>query len=333
MRDETITLSYGGGGYLTQSLINDLILKYFRSSILAKLDDSADLGLESRDISFTTDGYVVKPLFFEGGDIGKIAIAGTVNDLLVNGARPRYISCSFIIEEGLSFELLEKVLKSMARTAKKGGVEIVAGDTKVVEKGSADGIFITTAGVGEKVAQVGKQHIKEGDKIIINGPIAEHGVAVMLAKSGDSGIKSDCAPLTDLILSLLQKFPDDIHFMRDATRGGLGQVLLEVSEMSRHNITINETAIPVSRGARTYCDLLGIDPIYVANEGKVVMFVTGDKADEILAEMKQLTLGRKAHIIGEVNGKTGKARVTLETEIGGHVPLRPISGEQLPRIC
>lgn len=333
MKNETITLPYGGGGYLTQSLINDLILKYFRSPILSKLDDSANLVLESRNISFTTDGYVVKPLFFEGGDIGKIAVAGTANDLLVNGAQPRYISCSFIIEAGMSFELLEKILKSMSHTAAKAGVEIVTGDTKVVERHSADGIFITTAGVGEKVAQVGEEYIKAGDRIIINGGIAAHGVAVLLAKAGEKGVKSDCAPLTHLILPLLQKFPNDIHFMRDATRGGLGQVLLEVSEMTRHSITIREQSIPVSHSVKTYCDLLGIDPIYVANEGKVIMFVSGARADEILAEMKTMTLGRQARIIGIVSEKTNKPRVMLITSIGGHVPLRPISGEQLPRIC
>lgn len=332
MEDERITLPYGEGGYLSQELIKSTILKYFKSDILKKLDDAAQIGSFNEAI-FTTDSYVVSPLFFEGGNIGKLAIAGTVNDLLVTGAQPKFVSCSFIIEEGLEFDVFEKILMSMAETAEKSGVEIVTGDTKVVERGKGDGIYINTSGVGLKISDVSLDFIENGDKIIINGGIAEHGVAILLARAGEKGVKSDCAPLSDLILDLLEKYGNDIHFMRDPTRGGLAQVLLEVAESIGGEILIDEQSIPIDSNVKEYCELMGFDPLYIANEGKCVFFVSQDKAEDILQEMRKNPLGKNAMIIGEVKKETPSSRVLIKTELGGIIPLRPISGAQYPRIC
>ncbi|OQX75908.1 MAG: hydrogenase expression/formation protein HypE [Bacteroidetes bacterium 4484_249] len=333
-----ILLGHGSGGRLSHDLIKDLFVKYFSNNILDEQTDAAVLKINTNRLSFTTDSFVVDPIFFPDGNIGKLAVAGTVNDLAVSGAKPLYLSAGFIIEEGFPFKDLEVIVKSMAEEARNAGVKIVTGDTKVINRGKCDKVFINTTGVGEILQKhvsisTGK-NIEAGDKIIINGTIADHGMCIMAAReeiSLSSDIKSDCACLNHLIKDALN-VTDNIKFMRDATRGGLATVLTELAEDSNFGIEIDENALPVNENVRGMCELLGFDPLYVANEGKVVMVVGKDDADKVLEEIKKNELGAEAAIIGEiVNEHYGKAWLT--TGIGGRRIIDMLAGEQLPRIC
>jgi len=333
-----ILLGHGSGGKLSHELIKELFVKHFSNEILKDQTDAAILSIDSAKLAFTTDSFVVDPIFFPGGDIGKLAVAGTVNDLAVSGAKPLYLSVGFIIEEGFLFSDLEKVVKSMADEAMKAGVMIVTGDTKVVNRGKCDKLFINTSGIGEiqetKVHIGTGQNIQPGDKIIINGTIGDHGMAVMAVRenlSFKTDIQSDCACLNHLTAQVFA-VSDQIKFMRDATRGGLATVLCELAENKNFGIEINETNLPVKENVRGLCELLGFDPLYVANEGKIVMVVGKEDADEVLEALKNNELGKNAAIIGEiVNIHPG--RTWLTTAIGGRRIIDMLAGEQLPRIC
>jgi len=335
---KTILLGHGSGGKLSNDLIKDLFVKYFSNDILKEQTDAAVIQVASKNLAFTTDSFVVDPIFFPGGDIGKLAVAGTVNDLAVSGSKPLFLSASFIIEEGFSLADLEKIVKSMAQEAKVAGISIVTGDTKVVNRGKCDKVFINTSGVGgllPKHINIGKgSNIQPGDKIIINGTIGDHGMAVMAAReelSFTTDIKSDCACLNHLIGEALA-VTDQIRFMRDATRGGLATVLCELAENKNFGIEINEAALPVNENVKGMCELLGFDPLYVANEGKVVMVVGKKDAEKVLETLRKNKLGKEAAIIGEiVNEHLGRAWLT--TGIGGRRIIDMLAGEQLPRIC
>lgn len=339
MQDKNrILLSHGSGGKLSHELIKNIFVKYFNNDFLNAQTDASLIKTNYEEISFTTDSYVVDPIFFPGGNIGKLAVCGTVNDLAVSGAKPLYLSCGFIIEEGFEIDKLEKVVKSMANEADKAGVQIITGDTKVVNKGKCDKIFINTAGIGSMVAA--RRHIGfggtilPGDKIIINGSIGDHGIAILAAReslSFKSDIVSDCAPLNDLIECILKK-PEAIKFMRDATRGGIATVLCELAEDKNLGIELNEGKIPVKEVVAGACEVFGFDPLYLANEGKIVVVVDGNSAEDILNEMKKHPLGLHASIIGEIV-ETNPKKVLLETSIGGRRILDMLAGEMLPRIC
>lgn len=333
-----ILLGHGSGGTLSHELISNLFVRYFDNPILKSQSDSAILNIKPENIAFTTDSFVVDPVFFPGGNIGKLAICGTVNDLAVSGAKPIYLSCGFIIEEGFVYSKLEEIVKTMADEAKKAGVLIVTGDTKVVDKGKCDKIFINTAGIGvieEKNLHIGSgKNICDGDKIIINGSIGDHGMAIMAAREFDtfkSDIKSDCACLNAMIEKALN-VSGNIKFMRDATRGGVATILCELAERNKFGINIDESSILVNENVRGMCELLGFDPIYVANEGKIIIVAGADVADEILAELQKTEEGKDSRIIGEITDKhIGKAWLT--TEIGGTRIIDMLAGQQLPRIC
>lgn len=329
-----ILLSHGGGGKAMSSLIKELIVKNFDNEILNKLDDSAVLSPSGdKEICFTTDSYVVNPLVFPGGDIGELSVYGTINDLSVMGARPLYISCSFIIEEGMDYETLKKITNSIAKAAKISAVRIVTGDTKVVERGGVDKLFINTAGIGIKETKkiISKNNIKIGDKIILNGPLGEHGLAVMSKREGfESNIESDCAPLWDLVKEVVQI--KGLKFMRDPTRGGLASVLNEIVEGKDFGIRIYEDKIPKKDEVYALSEILGFDPIYIANEGKVVIVSSPQSAENILEELRKHPTGKNASLIGEVTSDI-RGRVFLKTSIGGERIIDMLVGEQLPRIC
>jgi len=335
---DTILLGHGSGGKLTHDLIDRLFAKYFDNPVLRQQSDSALLKTESSHIAYTTDSFVVDPLFFPGGNIGKLAIAGTVNDLAVSGATPQYISAAFIIEEGLAYKELKTIVETMAEEAQKAGVIIVTGDTKVVDKGKCDKVFINTSGIGkirEKHLGISSgRDIRPGDKIIINGSIGDHGMAVMAARNDlniTANIQSDCASLNHMIHEALQN-SDGIKFMRDATRGGLGTVLSEIASDKPFGIQINEENVVVNNDVRGMCELLGFDPLYVANEGKVIMVVAAEDAERIVETLKKNPFGKSAALIGEITGQhQGKA--WLDTIVGGKRIIDMLSGQQLPRIC
>lgn len=336
--ENKILLGHGSGGQMSHELITDLFVKYFNNEFLGTQSDSSILPVQTDKIAFTTDSFVVDPLIFPGGDIGKLAIAGTVNDLAVSGARPLYLSCSFIIEEGLPMQMLEMMVRSMADEANKAGILITTGDTKVVDRGKCDKLFINTTGVGEM--KEGYAHIstganiRPGDKIIINGSIADHGMAIMAARNDlniQSKITSDCACLNGLIAEAMA-VSNSIRFMRDATRGGLGTVLTELASGNNFGLQIEEDSIVVKENIRGICELLGFDPIYVANEGKVVLVTGKEDAGKILDAWRKHPLGKEASVIGEITeAHPGKAWIT--TEIGGKRLIDMLAGEQLPRIC
>ncbi len=336
--DKNILLGHGSGGRLSHDLIKEMFVKYFSNDILDEQTDAAVVKINSDQLSFTTDSFVVDPIFFPGGDIGKLAIAGTVNDVAVSGAKPLYLSTSFIIEEGLALKDLETIVRTMAAEAKKAGVKIVTGDTKVVDRGKCDKVFINTTGVGElpeKYIHIGSgRNIQAGDKIIVNGTIADHGMCIMAAReeiSFSTDIKSDCACLNHLIKDALN-VSGNIRFMRDATRGGLATVLCELAEDKGFGIEINEDELPVNENVRGMCELLGFDPMYVANEGKVVMIVANEEAENVLEALRKNELGKEAAIIGEVVDEH-KGKAWLTTGIGGRRIIDMLAGEQLPRIC
>jgi len=335
MLKNKILLGHGSGGRLTHDFIKGALLKKLSNPILKQLTDSAVINYKEK-IAFTTDSFVVSPLFFPGGDIGKLAVSGTVNDLVMSGAVPEYISLALIMEEGLDQRIVERVISSIALCAKKSGVSIVTGDTKVVEKGAADKLFINTSGVGRLVVPnpLSLKNIAAGDRIIITGNIAEHGLSVLAKrKELDLGfnIKSDCAPLNGLIIPLLKKVAG-IKFMRDPTRGGVATTLNEIAEGSGLGVVINEKDIPVSNKVRVAAELLGIDPLYVANEGKALLVVEPKKASNIVNALKRHPLGHNARIIGEII-KTQKSRLILRTAFGTERILDMFSSEALPRIC
>jgi len=336
--NDKILLGHGSGGKLSHDLISSLFVKYFNNPYLDKQTDSAVIDIGKNSLSFTTDSFVVDPIFFPGGNIGKLAVCGTVNDLAVSGATPLYLSAGFIIEEGLPFAELEKIVKAMASEAQKAGVAIVTGDTKVVNRGKCDKVFINTAGIGrinKKNMHIGSGDlIRPGDKILINGPIGDHGIAVLSARQElniQSDIASDCASLNGLIQNILE-VSDGVRFMRDATRGGLATVLSELAEKRNFGIALDESSLLIRPKVRAYCELLGFDPLYVANEGKVVIVANPAEAEKILQQMINHELGKEASIIGEVVEEyPGKA--WIHTGIGGKRVLDMLAGEQLPRIC
>lgn len=334
--EEKILLSHGSGGKQTNKLINEMFLKNFDNDILNELNDAAHLVLDTRKIVFTTDSFVVNPIFFNGGDIGKIAVCGTVNDIAVSGAKPLYLSCAFIIEEGFPLEKLQVIVKSMAKEATKAGVKIVTGDTKVVDRGSADGIFINTTGIGTKYENIDIRvsNVKPGDVVIVNGTLGDHGATIMCERSGlgiQGNLESDCASLNSLVECILEVCPG-IHMLRDATRGGVAAVLNEIAEMSKVTIALEEKAIPVNEEVRSICELLGLDPLYIANEGKLCAFVPEQYADKVLSEIRKHPLGVNAAIIGKVMEEQ-RYKVYLNTSIGGKRIVDMPSGDQLPRIC
>lgn len=335
MNDE-ILLAHGSGGKLTYDLINNLFIKYFNNPILNARSDSAVLNIPEDKIAFTADSYVINPIFFPGGDIGKLAVCGTINDLSVSGAAPLYISASFIIEEGLQFSILEKIVKSMALESKKAGVLIVTGDTKVVNKGECDKIFINTSGIGifEDENNLAKK-IEAGDKIIINGFIGDHEIAVLSQRNSielKDKLSSDCASLNNLIKKAMRA-SNKIKYMQDVTRGGLATILAEIaSKNNKLGFEINEKEIPVRESVNGLCEIFGFDPLYLANEGKVLMIVNKKDAGKIIKAWKKDPLGKNAGIIGEVV-EEHKGKVILKTIIGGNRIIDMLSGMQLPRIC
>jgi hydrogenase expression/formation protein HypE len=336
LKERRITLAHGAGGRLSHDLVEELFLPFFANDLLSCLDDSAVMPAQAQRIAFTTDAYVVKPLFFPGGDIGRLAICGTVNDLAMAGARPVGISASFILEEGLSLEDLERVLVSMKQAAQEAGVAVVAGDTKVVEHGAAQGLYIATSGLGiiPEGVEVGSAQAKAGDAIIVSGPLGDHEIAVLVARgefSLQGKIESDCAPLNGLVEVMLEA-SRAIHALRDPTRGGMATVLWEIAHASKVGVVVDEQAIPIRAEVKAVCDLLGFDPYYLANEGRLIAFVPQKEAEKVLQAMQTHALGKEATIIGRVVAEH-PGKVLLKTPIGGHRLLEPLSGEQFPRIC
>lgn len=329
MIDDIITLDYGSGGRKTSALIDEIILPAFANEALGALGDGAIL---DGSLAFSTDSFVVTPLEFPGGNIGKLAVCGTVNDLAMCGAEPRYLSLSLIIEEGLAAETLRRVIASAAETACAAGVQIVTGDTKVVERGRGDGLYINTAGIGViRHPGLSPAAMRPGDAVILSGTAGDHGAAVMLARGDmmDGGIASDCAPLNGLTEALLSSGAQ-VRVLRDPTRGGVATTLCEFAGSSGLGIELTEGDIPVRRSVAAACALLGLDPLYSANEGKLLCVVSADTADTALAALRAHPLGRDAAVIGRV---TGGGRVVLRTHTGGSRVLRKLSGAQLPRIC
>ena len=333
--DERILLAHGDGGILTHELIQSLFQRYFTAPELTALTD-ATLLPGAAEIALTTDSFVVNPLVFPGGDIGKLAVAGTVNDLAVSGAQPRYLTAAFILEEGLELSLLERIVASMAATAQNAGVTVVTGDTKVVERGKGDGIYINTTGLGfrDVRADLGYHRIQAGDKILINGGIAEHGVAVLAQRAGFSfsqSIQSDCAPLNALIPPLIAEFGSALKFMRDPTRGGLATTAKEIALSTQLDLCLEEAAIPLRNDVRAATEFLGLDPLYLANEGKVIIIAAPVQADAIVRFLQRFPEGQRTAIIGEV--RPGRGQVLLETPLGGTRLVDMLAGAPLPRIC
>jgi hydrogenase expression/formation protein HypE len=333
----TIMLAHGGGGRLMNDLIAKLIVPRFANAALGQLKDSAEMNIGAETICFTTDSFVVKPLVFNGGDIGKLAVCGTINDLAVTGARPAALSLSLIIEEGFSMQLLEALLDSAACTAQRAGVPIVTGDTKVVEKGAADGIYINTAGIGVKLeaAEVGFDRICVGDKIVVTGTLGDHGMTILSQREGlefTTSLESDCAALNGLAELLFDKFGRDIKFMRDPTRGGLAAVLNEVVQHIGLPMELEEAAIPIDRTVQAAADMLGLDVLNIANEGRIVALVDQDIADRFVAICRTHPLGRRAAVIGSVAAGT-EPLVEMLTKAGGRRVVQMPYGRELPRIC
>ncbi len=334
--DEVILLAHGSGSRLSHELIEKIFLPPLANPLLAKLDDSAVFDLSGR-LAFTTDSYVVNPIFFPGGDIGKLAVCGTINDLAMSGATPLYLSLSLIIEEGMTLGALTKIVKSIKAAAEEAEVKIVTGDTKVVNRVSADKLlFINTSGIGiiSPGIDISGANAKVGDKVILSGTIGDHGIAVMSQREGlkfSVPVQSDCAPLNKLVAQMLEASPQ-IHCLRDPTRGGLATTLNELAKQSKVGIRIKEEKIPVRDGVRAACELLGFDALYVANEGKLVAIVAPNDAQKVLSEMKRNPYGADASIIGEVTDEH-KGKVIMKTRLGASRIVDMLSGELLPRIC
>jgi hydrogenase expression/formation protein HypE len=331
-----IVLAHGSGGTLSRQLVDKIILPQFRNELLEPLHDGAIFSLGEQRLAFTTDSFVVNPIFFPGGDIGKLAIHGTVNDLAMCGARPRYLSASFILEEGLPMEDFWRVVQSMRAAADDAKVALVTGDTKVVDRGKADKIFINTSGIGVVPAglNIHPARAQVGDKIIINGPIAVHGIAIMSVREGlefETEIASDTAPLHELVEALIAA-KIDLHVLRDPTRGGVSSALAEIAQSARLGMLLDEAAIPISEEVKGACEILGLDPLYVANEGKFIAIVAKEDADAALAALRSHLSGKEAAIIGEVV-QQHPGMVMMRTRVGGTRVVDMLSGEQLPRIC
>ncbi|MCL2669970.1 MAG: hydrogenase expression/formation protein HypE [Syntrophaceae bacterium] len=333
---DRILLEHGGGGLLSNELIAETFLPRLRNSLLEGLGDGACFEIAGTKFCFSTDTFVVQPRFFPGGDIGSLAVHGTVNDLAMCGGRPLYLSAGFVIEEGFSREELERIVGSMAGAAKRAGVAIVTGDTKVVPRGAADGIFINTAGIGvvRYESTLGATAIRPGDAVLVSGPIGDHGAAILAARHDfglSSEVHSDSAPLNSLVERILT-VSANIHCMRDATRGGMGAILAELAAQSGLRITIQESAVPVREAVRGICEILGFDPLFLANEGRMALFCPEPEAESVLAVMRDHELGREATIIGAVT-EDRKGRLVMETLLGSLREVDLPTGELVPRIC
>jgi hydrogenase expression/formation protein HypE len=331
-----VLMAHGGGGKLMHQLIGKMFLAAFRNPILETQHDAAVVELTGKRIAFTTDSYVVRPISFPGGDIGSMAVYGTVNDLAMAGARPLYLSAGFIIEEGLPMETLWKIVTSMQKAAQHCGVQIITGDTKVVDKGKGDGLFINTAGIGviEHEQKITPRNVQPGDVILVNGDLGRHGMAIMAVREGlqfESAIESDSAPVADLVLELLRA-GIEIHCLRDLTRGGLASALNEIAEAARVRIEVVEKAVPVREDVHAACEMLGLDPLHVACEGRFIVFVAAKDAERTLQIMHGHAMGAGVAAIGKVIGSDSPL-VTLKSVIGVNRILDMPSGEQLPRIC
>lgn len=332
---DMVLLGHGSGGKLSHDLIERLFLPGLGKAAPRALDDSAVVNLNGQRLAITTDTHVVTPLFFPGGDIGRLAVCGTVNDLAMAGAKPYALTCGFVIEEGLSFDVLQRVVQSMQAAAAEAGVFIAAGDTKVVQRGGADKLFINTSGIGlvENDLDISGANAEVGDLVIVSGTLGDHGIAVMSAREGlefTTDLTSDVAPLNHLVHAMLEA--GSVHVLRDPTRGGLATTLNEIAKQSNVIIELQDTQIPVKPQVRAACEMLGFDPLYVANEGKLVAFVKAEDAEAVLSVMRERPYGREAVIIGKVIG-SGKAQVRLKTAIGGTRLVDMLPGEMLPRIC
>ena len=333
----TVTLAHGGGGRLTQMLIERMYLPVFSNPQLAQQHDGALLEVNGARLAFSTDSFVISPLFFPGGDIGSLAVHGTVNDLAMCGAQPLALSAGLILEEGLPMQDLWRVVQSMQRAAHDVGVPIVTGDTKVVDRGKGDGVYINTTGVGLIPAgvQISPTHARLGDLVLLSGAIAVHGIAIMSVREGlafETTLASDSAPLHSLVQAMLDAGGEHIHVLRDPTRGGVASALNEIAGSAKIGIRLQESAIPIWDQVRGACEILGLDPLYVANEGKCLAIVAQEAADAVLAAMQAHPLGSEAAIIGQVT-EEHRGRVVLRSRIGGSRVVDMISGEQLPRIC
>ena len=336
LKEERITLSHGSGGKATQTLIEAVFLEAFANPLLAPLEDGAILTALGGRLAFTTDSYVVSPLFFPGGDIGDLAVNGTVNDLAVSGARPLWLSAGFILEEGFPVADLERIVGSMAAAAERAGVQIVTGDTKVVQRGKADGCYVNTAGVGviERPGELGVATARPGDVVIVSGPVGEHGITIMLARGEldiESEVTSDTAPLNGLVERLLDAAPG-VRGLRDATRGGVATICNEVARAAGVAVVLEEEAVPVRPDVRGACELLGIDPLYVACEGRLVAVVDGDQVEAAMAALRSHPLGEGAAVIGRVRDDP-PGLVLLKTSFGGTRIVDLLVGDPLPRIC
>jgi hydrogenase expression/formation protein HypE len=336
LKEERITLSHGSGGKATQTLIEAVFLEAFSNPLLAPLEDGAVLTAHGGRLAFTCDSYVVSPLFFPGGDIGDLAVNGTVNDLAVSGARPLWLSAGFILEEGFPVADLERIVGSMAAAAERAGVQVVTGDTKVVQRGKADGCYVNTAGIGviERPVELGVATARPGDAVIVSGPIGEHGITIMLARGEldiESEVESDTAPLNGLVERLLDAAPG-VRGLRDATRGGVATICNEVARAAGVAVVVDEDSVPVRPDVRGACELLGIDPLYVACEGRLVAVVDGDQVDAAMAALRSHPLGAGAAVIGRVRDDP-PGLVLLKTAFGGTRIVDLLVGDPLPRIC
>jgi len=333
-----ITLSHGSGGRQTSQLIEQVFLPAFGNQVIQTLHDGALLDMNCGQLAFTTDSYVVQPLFFPGGDIGKLAVTGTVNDLAMCGARPQYLSCGFIIEEGFLLRDLKRIVESMREAAIKSSVEIVTGDTKVVERQSQEpNIFINTSGIGRFLCKepINARSIREGDAIVLSGDVGRHAMAIMAERSGLSfpeGLESDCAPLFAMVEALLEA-EIELHCLRDATRGGVATALVELSEQSGMNFSLFEEKISVSAPVKSACEVLGLDPLHAANEGCFLAFIPQDRAECAQAVLRQFSTGKEACVIGQVSGRSSSPRALMHNSLGTQRYLYKLSGDQLPRIC
>lgn len=335
--EEVVRLVHGNGGQYSAELMANYIMPYFKNDLLATLHDGAQFEVPQGRMAFSTDSYVVTPAFFPGGNIGKIAVCGTVNDITMNGGIPKYLSCSFIIEDGYPINNLIEITKTMGETAAAAGVQIVTGDTKVVEKGAVDGIYINTAGVGmiPEDVHINANRVKAGMDIILTGTLGDHAVAIMGSRFGitlPESIKSDCAALNYMIHAALKKFPDDIALLRDPTRGGLATALAEIAKQTNLGLLVEEECIPVREDVQALCSMLGYDPLYLANEEKAILFVDPSKTEEIIFILQNFEEGKDARRIGTTFDKN-HGKVALKTALGGMRLLDALRDDQLPRIC
>jgi hydrogenase expression/formation protein HypE len=333
---KNVLLAHGGGGKLSHQMIQEIFIPQFKNDLLDPMHDGAMFTLGGARCAFSTDSYVINPIFFPGGDIGALAVNGTVNDLAMCGAHPLYLSSAFIIEEGLPMEDLWRVVRSMKQAAEIAGIQLITGDTKVVDRGKGDKLFINTSGIGivPDGVQINPKRAQPGDKIILSGSIADHGIAIMSVREGlefETQLKSDCAPLNGLVETMLAS-SKNIHVLRDPTRGGVASTLNEIAESAHVGMTIREEQVPVNEEVRGACEILGFDPLYVANEGKLIAFVSPEAAGLVLKSMHSHPLGKNAIVIGEVISDH-PGIVVMKTRIGGSRVVDMLSGEQLPRIC